>query len=67
MKKPRKGEITNGLQFLIMMYTMIMGFWLSYMLIWVKIGLPQEWWGFLITMVLAFMSLLGLMQWIRNS
>ena len=67
MKKPSKGEITQGIQFSIMMYTMIMGFWFSYMLMWVKVGLPQEWWAFVITMVIAFLSLYGFMKWIRNS
>ena len=67
MKKPFKGEITNGIQFFIMMYTMVMGFWFSYMLMWVKVGLPQDWWAFVITMVIAFLSLYGFMQWIRNS
>ena len=67
MKKPSKGEIINGIKFFIIMYTMIMGFWFNYMLIWVKIGLPLEWWLFVITIVLAILSLFGLMQWLSNS
>jgi hypothetical protein len=67
MKKPSKEEIINGIQFFLMIYTMGMGFWFSYMLIWIKIGLPTEWLAFLVTMFFAFLSLFGLMQWIRNS
>ena len=66
MKKPSKKEIICGIQFFIMMHTMIHGFWFSYMLIWVKCGLPEEWWFLPVTLAIALLSVFGLCQWITK-
>jgi hypothetical protein len=64
MKKPSKKEVVRGIQFFIMLYTMTMGFWYTYIFIWFKCGLSIEWWTLLIIMVLALLSMGGLCTWI---
>lgn len=66
MKKPSKKEIITGIQFFLMLLTMDFGFWFIYLLIWLKSGLPQEWWAFPITAVLGLLSMGGLCTWIRK-
>ena len=63
IKKLTKSDIIEGIQFFIMLYTMLMGFWWTYMLVWVKCGLPREWWGLPVTLMLAFLSLFGFCTW----
>ena len=64
--KKYKYEIVSGIQFLIVSYTMINGFWFSYLMIWFKCGLPQEWWALPVTLAVALLSVFGLCQWIRK-
>ena len=64
--KKHKEEIISCVQFFIVMYTMLNGFWFSYLMIWFNVGLPTEAWSILVTLVLAFRSLLGLCHWINK-
>ncbi len=64
--KKYKDEIIGGVQFFIMMYTMLIGFWWSYMLIWLKVGLPIEAWAIALTLAIALLSLFGLCCWITK-
>ncbi len=64
--RKHKDEIICGVQFFVMLYTMTMGFYFSYILAWFKVGLPIEWWSLLVTLVLALLSTGGLCQWIRE-
>ena len=67
MKKPSKSEVVNGIQLFLMLNSMVLGFWLSYVLIWVKIGLPTGLFAAVITIILAILSVYGLIKWIQNS
>ena len=67
MKKPSKKDIISGIQFYIIVYNMIIGFYFNYILIWQKLGLPVEWWSLLGAMMLAFVSMFGFGQWIKKS
>jgi hypothetical protein len=67
MKLPKKREIVAGVQFFIMIYTMVMGFWYSYLWVWLKVGLPGEWWSSLLAMALALASVFGFGQWVKKS
>lgn len=62
--KEHKKEIISGIQIFIMIYTMINGFWFSYLMIWFKCGLPQAWWALPITLAIALLSVFGLSLWI---
>ena len=62
--RKHKDEIIGGVQFFVMLYTMTMGFYFSYIFAWFKVGLPVEWWSLLVTLVLALLSTGGLCQWI---
>ena len=64
MKKPSKKEVISGIQFFLMLYTMTMGFWFTYILVFFKCRLPIEWWTIGITMLLALLSMGGLCTWI---
>ena len=66
MKKFSKKEIISYIQLTIMLWTMIAGFWFSYLMIWFNCGLPQEWWSIPVTMVLGFLSTFGLCYWIKK-
>lgn len=66
MKKPKKADIISGIQFGLMMYFSIVGFWHTYSWVFWKIGLLSEWWALLITMVLAILSQFGLVTWVCN-
>ena len=61
--KKHKYEIISGVQFMLVLFTMTMGFWFLYLLALVNVGLPMEWW-LAITVVLALLSTGGLCQWI---
>lgn len=67
MKKPRKSEVIAGIQFFLCVYTMTMGFFYTYAFWCWEAGLLVAWWVLLIAMVLALLSVFGLMQWIRNA
>ena len=66
MKKPKKADIISSIQFGLMMYFSIIGFWYTYSWVVWKIGLLSEWWALLITMVLAILSQFGLVTWVCN-
>lgn len=65
--KKFKKDIIWGVQFFLIGYTMVQGFWWTYILIWFKVGLPIEWYSILVTIVLALFSVFGLFQWIRKT
>lgn len=63
MKKPSKKEIITCIQFFIMLYAMVIGFFYTYALIGHKCGLPIEW-SVIAALVLALLSVFGLCHWI---
>ena len=67
MKLPSKKELTTGVQLFIVMYTMIQGFFHSYLWVWYKVGLPVVWWSLLAMMLLALASVFGFNHWIKKS
>jgi hypothetical protein len=66
MKKPSKEDIIGGVQFFITLYTMVVGFWHTYLWIWYKLGLPLEWWSICGAMLLALLSMFGFYRWVAN-
>ena len=67
MKKPTKKDIIDGIQVFITLYTMVVGFWHTYLWIWYKCGLPVEVWSLGITMLLAILSEFCFYQWVKKS
>ena len=66
MKKPSKKDIIDGIQFFVMLYTMTIGFWYTYIFAWYRCRLPMEWWALATMMVLALLSLFGFCQWVTK-
>ena len=64
--KKHKAQIIWGVQAFIILYTMTVGFWWSYIAIWFKAGLPIEWWSVVITMVFGLLSMIGTLAWIKK-
>lgn len=67
MKNPTmttKNSIKIIVQFFIILYTMSVGFWFTYLFIWAALGLPLVWWSVLITVALAVLSMVGFYRWI---
>ena len=64
--KKHKDDIVDGVKFFITMYTMIWGFWWTYMWAWSLFGLPLVWWSIFIAMALAFLSLFGFWYWVAK-
>ena len=62
----RKEKIVDILIGFVILYTMNMGFWATYLFVWLKVGLRLEWWGFLITLALALLSLFGLYRYVKK-
>ena len=67
MKLPSKKELTTGVQLFIVMYTMVQGFFHSYLWVWSKIGLPVVWWSSIAMMLLALASVYGFNRWVKKS
>jgi hypothetical protein len=67
MKKPTKEEVKGGIQFFLLCYLCVMGFYITYSLVWVKIGFPIEGWSLLTCMVLAILSTGGYIHWVANN
>lgn len=61
--KKHKNDIADGVKFFVMMYTMVFGFWWTYMWVWYLVGLPIAWWSMAITLALGLLSLFGFCQW----
>ena len=61
--KKHKTDIVDGAKFFILVGTMVMGFWWTYMFAWWEFGLPIEWWSVLVTLAVALLSLFGFMEW----
>lgn len=59
-----KNEIICGIQFFLIGYGLVAGFWHSWLWLWFKIGFPIEWYSLVITAILGFLSVVGLFQWI---
>lgn len=67
VSKLNKKEIISGIQFFLIMYSMVMGFYFTYASIWYKIGLPVKWWTLFGATLLALASVFGVCQWIQKS
>lgn len=61
--RKNKAEILDGVQIVIILHTMLQGFWFDFLLAWSKSGLPMEWWAVVITLVLAALSLFVFFYW----
>ena len=61
---PQRDKVISVIQVFLMLYAMIVGFFFTYLLIWFKCGLPQEWWAFPITIWLGFLTTGVLCHWI---
>ena len=64
--KKNKQNIILTVQSAIVLYTMIIGFSETYLLIWLAVGLPMEWWSLVIAGVLGVLSTIGLFAWIKK-
>ena len=64
--KKHKEQIIWGVQAFIVLNSMALGFWWSYMFIWFKVGLPMAWWSFVIVMIFALLSMIGTLAWIKK-
>jgi uncharacterized membrane protein len=62
--KKYKYEIVCGVQFFLIGYGLITGFWHIWLWLWFNIGLPIEWYSLVITAILGLLSAAGLFQWI---
>lgn len=67
MKLPSKKEMKNGVQFFLLINATVWGFVWQYIYLWVKIGLPQEWWSLLACFVFGLLSAAELIHWIVRS
>ena len=65
--RKHKKEIIDGAQVLTIVTTVIHGFWFIYLLLWLNVGLPREWYAALITMILGYLSTGGLFYWMWRS
>ena len=59
-----KNEIVGGIQFSLIVYGLVTGFWHGWLWLWLEIGLPIEWYSVVITAILGLLSVAGLFQWI---
>ena len=64
--KKHKEQIVWGVQAFIVLNSMTIGFWWSYLFIWFTVGLPLEWWAFVIAMIFALLSMIGTFAWIKK-
>lgn len=73
-----KEKITNAIRFLknnwsgllkfgLLTYMMTMGLNLTYILIWVSIGLPQEDWALWLIGALAVVTELAYLEWVKRT
>jgi hypothetical protein len=61
-----KEQIVNALKFTILTTTMIMGFWVTYAIIWFAVGLPETNWAMWILFALSIASECCYVKWIAN-
>ena len=61
-----KGKIVNALKFGILCYAMVMGFFASYAIAWVEMGLPIAWWASVVVIAISALSTWGYIEWIQN-
>lgn len=62
-----KNNWSGLLKFLILTYTMTMGFNLTYLLIWVSVGLPQADWALWLIGTLAVASEIAYLEWVKRT
>ena len=64
--RKHKQEIIFGVQSVIVLDTMIIGFWITYQSILHHVGVPLKWWSIVIAMTLAISSTIGTFAWIAK-
>ena len=62
--RKHKQVIIYGIQSILVIYTMTIGFCITYQSIWIDIGLPLKWWSIVISMALGLLSVFGTCAWI---
>lgn len=61
-----KNKIDNFMRLLVMIFTMVVGFFTTYALVWIAVGLPQTNWAMYLLCALAGLSMLGYILWVRE-
>ena len=62
----KENIIIEILKLFILLFSMIMGFFLTYALIWFAVGLPQTDWALLLLLAVACLTEYGYYRWIRG-
>ena len=58
-----KAKIINFIKFAILLWVMVMGFFATYALVWIELGIPTGWWAGLTVAVLTIASVYGYTRW----
>ena len=62
-----KEKIVNYLKFAVFLWTTLFGFFSTYAVVWVAMGLPTNHWGASVVVItLSVMSVWGFIKWIMN-
>ena len=64
--RKNKQEIIFGVQSILVVCPMIIGFWITYQSILHHIGVPLKWWSIVIAMTLAILSTVGTFAWVAK-
>lgn len=67
MNKQTKEDIVAGIQGGIVVGMMLVGFITTYQFIWSVIGLPREGYATVVILLFSFLTLGGLISWIKKS
>lgn len=59
-------RIRDAIQIMILMFTMVGGFFLGYLYIWACMGLPMEWYAPILAMLVSVASMIGWIMWINR-
>lgn len=58
-----KEKIINFIKFVILLWVMVMGFFATYALVWIELGIPTGCWAGLTVAVLTIASAYGYTRW----
>lgn len=61
-----KGKIDTALKVFVMVFTMLMGVFFTYAFVWFLLDLPAETWAIVLLFLLAVLSMLGFIFWIKH-
>ena len=59
-------KIANCIKFIIFLLVTITAFFTIYVMIWVGIGIPIDWWSIIIVVAVSVLSEWAYVSWLRN-